>query len=450
MNYNAAYAAKRRSESQILDLISDGETVLTNGGPGLPNRFLQLLAQNATRYQNVRLCHPMRRETLPLEPELTAEANEGHIFHVSEFTFDKPVIEAVRAGRATYRPNHPSDSARFFPYEIDLLVVPASSMDRHGFFSLGAFGGWVMGFVSKARRLVLEVNSHQPRVLGPCQVHISKVEALFEANYPLSTISLAGMVPTSEEKAIAQHVAGVVLDGATLQAGVGQIPETMLKLLKEAGKKDLGVHSEAMFDSMADLYDAGVITNSRKTIHRNMFTFSLVVGSERIYSFIDDNPAAEMHDIAYVADPRVIARNHRPFSVNATIQIDLSGQCASETIGHQHYSGVGGQWSFHYGAALAEEGRAVITLSATGKGGSVSRIVPMLPMGSAVTISRNDIQYVATEFGIVNLKGTTLEERALLLISIAHPKFRDALERSAREDLKLLRRAAAMPGVAAQ
>lgn len=189
---------------------------------------------------------------------------------------------------------------------------------------------------------------------------------------------------------------------------------------------------------MADLYEAGIITNSRKAAGKGKFVFSLVVGSKRIYDFIDDNPVAEMNDIAFVADPKVIASNYRPFSVNATIQIDLYGQCASETVDGRHYSGVGGQWDFHYGATQAEEGRSVITLMSTGRGRS--RIVPALPLGSAVTIPRNDVHYVATEYGVVNLKRRTLEERAYALISIAHPDFRDELERAARDDLKVLPR----------
>ena len=440
MTVTRKYQQKLRSDISVIDLVENGSTVVCNGGPGLPNRFLQVLAQNAGRFRDVQLCHPMRRETLDLSPELTSEKNEGHIFHVSDYSFDKPVISAIREGRAVYRPNHPMDCARYFPYEVDLLVIPVSPMDRHGYFSLGAFGGWIMSFVPKAKRIVLEVNRHQPRVLGHCFVHIDQIDFLFEADYPLSSIEVGAMEPTPEERALAGFVADIVPDGATIQAGVGQVPMSLLGMLKDAGKKDLGVHSEAMFDSMAELFEAGVITNARKTIHPGKFTFAVVIGSKRIYDFIDDNPAAEMFDIKYVTDPRVICRNYRPFSINGTIQVDLSGQCASETLGHLHYSGVGGQWGFHYGAALAEDGKSVMTLPSTAKAGTISRIVPMLPQGSAVSISRNDVQYVATEYGIVNLKGATLEERALKLISIAHPKFRDALMQSAHDELRLILR----------
>jgi 4-hydroxybutyrate CoA-transferase len=452
MDHKQTYRSKHMPEGAVLDLIADGMTIVTGAGPGLPNCFLQILAANAKRFSDVRLCHAMRREAVPIVPELTAEENVGHLFHVSDYTFDRPVIEAIRAGRATYRPNHPAESVRFFPYPVDLLVISVSPMDRHGFFSLGAFGGWIAGHVPKARRILLEVNRHQPRVLGNCQIHVNQVSAVFEADYPLTSIKLSNVQPTKEERAVAAHLADLVLDGATIQAGVGQIPDVMLRLLKDSGRKELGVHSEAMFDAMADLYEAGVITNSRKAFGKGKFVFALVVGSQRIYDFIDDNPAAEMNDIAYVADPKVIASNYRPFSINATIQIDLFGQCASETVDGRHYSGVGGQWNFHYGAAQGEEGRAVITLMSTGRGRS--RIVPMLPPGSAVTIPRNDIQYVATEYGVVNLKGTALDERARALISIAHPDFREELERAAHDELRVLPRrvvqgASVQPGGAA-
>jgi len=223
---------------------------------------------------------------------LMAAENEGHIFHVSDFSFDRPVIDAIRDGRAVYRPNHPTDSSRFFPYDVDTLVVTVSSMDEHGFFSLGAFGGWIQSFVAKARQLVLEVNPQQPRVLGNCQVHVSRATAILEADYPLPKIELSGLVATDDEKAIARHVAEIVRDGATIQIGAGAMPDAVLKLLKDAGYKDLGFHSEAMFDGVADLYEAGVITNARKTLHKDKFIYALAFGSQRIYDFIDDNPAA--------------------------------------------------------------------------------------------------------------------------------------------------------------
>jgi len=440
VNQQEIYRRKLVNDAGLIGLVTDGCTIATGAGSGLPNRFLQLLARDAKKFTDVRLCHAMRRESMPIEPELMSAENEGHIFHVSDFSFDRPVIDAVREGRAVYRPNHPTDTARFFPYDIDVLVVTASSMDKHGFFSLGAFGGWTHDLFPKAKKIVLEVNPNQPRMHGNCVVHVRDVTAVFEAEYPMPLFEISGAVSTDEEKAVAKHVAGIVRDGATLQIGVGQIPDAILKNLHAMGLKDLGIHSEALFDSVVSLYEAGVVTNARKTIHKNKFVCTLGIGSQKIYDFLDDNPAVEMHRIAYVADPRVFSQNYRPFSINATIQVDLSGQCASETIGHRHYSGVGGQWNFHYGATLGEEGCGVMTLLSTAKGGTVSRIVPMLPMGSAVSISRNDIQYVATEFGIVNLKGCTLEERALRLISIAHPNFRDELEKSAREELKVLTR----------
>jgi acyl-CoA hydrolase len=239
----------------------------------------------------------------------------------------------------------------------------------------------------------------------------------------------------------------VIRDGASIQVGAGQIPDAVTKLLAESGRKDLGVHSEAVSDWLVDLYEAGVINNSKKTLHPGKIICCCSAGSQRLYDFLDDNPVVEMHPISYTNDPEVIARNRRQVSINATIQIDLFGQCASETHGPLHYSGTGGQWNFHYGAALAEDGIGIMTMLSTGKG--MSRVVPMLPQGSAVSIPRNDLHYIATEQGIVQLKGHTLEERARRLISIAHPRYRDDLEKAARDDLKLFARHA-FPGATVQ
>jgi len=440
--FAGAYRDKTLGEDEVVRLVRDGGTVYTNGGTGLPNRFVQALVRHAPRLNDVRFGHPMRREATPLDPDPTAPELFGHVFHESDFTFDRPVIEAIREGRASYRPIQPNLCARHYPHAIDLLVAAASPIDRHGWFSLGAFGGWIFDFIGKANQVVLEVNPRQPRVHGNNFVHIDQVAGVLEADYPLVGITQSGPAASPEEQAIASHVCSVVPDGATLQVGAGQVPDAVAKLLIDSGRRDLGVHSEALFDWAVDLFEAGVVTNARKTRNRGRMTTSMIFGSERVYRFIDDNPVVEVHPISYTNDPCVIAGNYRQVSINSTILVDLFGQCASETIGPQHYSGTGGQWNFHYGASLSEGGVSVIALPSTGMGGTRSRIVPTLPAGTAVSIPRNDIHCVATEHGIVDVRGRTLEERAHLLISIADPKFRDELERAARDELKLIRRKA--------
>lgn len=428
------------SEDDLLSLLHDDMLIYVNGGTGLPNRFLQLLAKHAHRFNNLRLAHPMRREVEPFDPELMKPELAGHIYHISDFAYDQPVIEAIRDARATYRPLHPHHAGAYFPYDIDLLVTPAAPMDKHGFFNLGAFGGWVVDFMHKAGKVVLEVNPQQPKIHGHCFVHTKDVHGVYEADYPLVAIEMSGLVPTPEEAAMGKHIAGMIDDGATIQVGAGKVPDAVVKQLVDSGQKDLGVHSEALFDWVVDLWDKGIVTNSRKTLHAGKTICAVAVGSKRLYDFIDDNPSIEMHPISYTNDTAVIARNHKQVSINATIQMDLFGQCASETLGPRHYSGVGGQWAFHYGASVAPGGIGIMMLPSTAKEGAISRINPMLPEGSAVSISRNDIHYVCTEFGIECLRGLSLAERAKKMIGLAHPKFREELTRTARDDLRLIPR----------
>ncbi len=438
-----AYKDRLLSDEQAVSLLEDGGFLYVNGGTGLPNRFMQALVKHASRFRDVRYGHPMRRELLRLDPDPVSPELADHLFHVSDFAADLPVRQAVREGRATYRPNHPTDAGPRFPYDIDLLVAAVAPMDGHGFFNFGLFGGWIVDFLHRARRVVVEVNPNQPTVHGPRnQIHVSAVAGIVEADYPVLEWRRSGEVATPEETAIAGHIAALVEDGATLQIGAGKIPEAVARLLIDAGRKDLGVHSEMLYDWVLQLHEAGVVTNARKSLHRGKIVGACATGSQRFYDFLDRNPAVELHPISYTNDPRVIAQNYRQVSVNATLQVDLFGQCASETLGPVHYGGTGGQWNFHYGASLSEGGVAIMTMPSTAKGGSISRIVPMLPQGSIVSIPRNDVEFIATEHGIVHLKGRTLEERARLLISIADPRFREQLEHAARDDMNLIRRRA--------
>lgn len=418
-------------------LLSNGMTIYANGASGLPNRFMQALAQEAPNLNAIRLCHPMRRELEPLSPDPVSPELAANIFHISDYTYDEPIRRAVHEGRASYRPVHSSNGGRHFPYPIDLLVGAAAPMDQHGYFNLGSFGGWLIDFLPHARKIVLEVNPQQPVVYGENYIHVSQVDGLIEADYKIIEIQQSAATANQTERAIARHVAALIDDGATLQAGVGSLPEAIARVLADGGKRDLGVHTESLFDWVVDLHSAGVVTNARKGQNAGKMTAAMAIGSRALYDFIDRNPGVEIRPFSYVNDPQVIARNHKPVSINATLQIDLSGQCASEGFGSRHHGGIGGQWNFHYGASLAPEGKGIIALPATARGGKVSRIVPTLTPGSAVSIPRNDIHYVATEHGAVDLRGRPLDERARLLIGITAPEFREELARAARDDLGL-------------
>jgi 4-hydroxybutyrate CoA-transferase len=420
-------------------LLADGITIYANGATGLPNVFMRMLAKESGAFRSIRLCHPMRREATPLVPDPMAPEFAGNIFHLSDYTYDEPVRRAIREGRAAYRPSHSSDGGRHFPYPIDLLVVAATPMDRHGYFNLGAFGGWASDFVHHARKLVVEVNPHQPVVFGENYVHISQVGAVIEAEYDIIEIPQSSAMPSETERMIARHVATLVEDGSTVQAGAGSLPDAIAKLLMDGGHRDLGVHTEALFDWVVPLYRAGIITNARKRQNPGKMTSAMAIGSRELYAFIDRNPGVQFQPFSYVNDPQIIARNHKPVSINATLQVDLSGQCASEGFGTQHHGGIGGQWNFHYGASLAEDGKGIVALPSTARKGTISRIVPSLTPGSAVSITRNDIHHVVTEYGAVELRGRPLDERARLLISIAHPQFHEELARSAHDELGLPR-----------
>lgn len=440
MKPTSRYQRTSLSEADVVAELRDDMVIYVNGGTGLPNRFLQILAQNAHRFRGIKLGHPMRREAMPLGPELVRPELAGHLYHLSDFAYDQPVIEAIRDARATYRPGHPHHAGESFPHDIDLFVTAAAPCDANGFYNLGLFGGWAVDFLPKSKRVLLETNPSHPRIHGNCFLHDRQVDAVLEADYNLVRIDMSGETPTAEETAMARHIAGKFTDGATLQVGAGKVPDAVVRQLATSGIKDLGVHSEALFDWVVDLWEAGIITNSRKTLHRGKIICAVAVGSQRLYDYLNDNPMIEMHSISYTNDLRVISQNHKQISINATIQMDLFGQCASETLGPRHYSGVGGQWAFHYGASLAPEGIGIMMLPSTAKNGTISRINPMLPEGSVVTISRNDIHYVCTEYGIECLRGLTLAERARKMIGLAHPKFRDELMRAARDDLRLIPR----------
>ncbi len=436
-DFDSQFRARLLGED-VLRYVKDGQLIYVNGATGFPNRFMQQMAAAATGLHDVRLFHPMRRETATLDPDPTSPDLAGHIFHVSDFTYDASVRKAIHEGRASYRPTHSSDGGRRFPHAIDLLVAAAAPMDRHGYFNLGAFGGWISDFIPRARKLVLEVNPKQPHVFGENYVHVSRVDGVIEADYDIVELPQSSGAPSEIEQRIAANVVSLVEDGATLQVGAGGLPEAIVNQLAASGIKDLGVHTESFFDWVVTLTEAGIITNSRKNLDVGRMVAAMAIGSRRLYDFVDRNPGAQIRPFSYVNEPRIIARGHKPVSINATLQIDLQGQCASEGFGSSHHGGIGGQWNFHYGSGLADGGKGIIALPSTAKQGTVSRIVPTLAAGTAVSITRNDIHYVVTEWGIADLRGKPLDERAKLLISIAHPSFRESLERAARDELHVI------------
>jgi 4-hydroxybutyrate CoA-transferase len=268
-----------------------------------------------------------------------------------------------------------------------------------------------------------------PRTFGDNFIHVSKIDAIVETNYPL--IELPRPQLGDVEKKIGENCAKLVEDGSTLQLGIGAIPDAVLLSLKD--KKDLGIHSEMFSDGVVDLYEAGVITNDKKSIHKGKMVVTFMMGTRRLYDFIDNNPSVELYPVDYVNNPMVIAKNNKMVSINSCIEVDMMGQVSSESIGLRQFSGTGGQVDYVRGSSMAEGGKSIIAMPSTAKGGKASRIVPVLKSGSAVTTSRNDVHYIVTEYGIADLRGKTLKDRAMALIKIAHPDFREDLLKSFEE-----------------
>ena len=337
---------------------------------------------------------------------------------------------AFAEGLADVMPACYRDIPRLFAEEVDLDVFYAtvSPMDDHGYFSFGTTCAECRALADKARHIYLEVNENMPRTFGDQQIHISRVDLLCENNAPLQEAPPVKIDGAS--RAIGEQIAQEIPNGATIQLGIGGIPGAVGMCLKE--KRDLGIHTELFSDSMVELIECGAVTNGRKTLHRGKSVATLAYGTRRVYDFIHDNVGMEFYPVDYVNDPEVIARNELFMSVNACLEVDLWGQAASESLGIRHFSGTGGQADFVRGARQSKGGKSFLAMPATARGGTVSRIRPVLSPGAIVSTSKNDVDHVVTEFGIARLRGRTARQRARALIDIAHPKFREELSFQAR------------------
>jgi acyl-CoA hydrolase len=306
--------------------------------------------------------------------------------------------------------------------------VQVSPPDRHGFCSLGTSIDVSLAAVQEARYVIAQVNPQMPRSHGDGLLHVSRLDAMVEADDPLPEPGPAELGDV--ERAIGRHVAGLIEDGSTLQMGIGAIPDAVLAAL--TGHRDLGVHTEMFSDGLIDLVERGVVTNERKRVHPGKIVATFVIGSRRLYDFLDDNPLVAMLDVAYVNDTAVIRRNDKVVAINSAIEVDVTGQVSADSIGDRMYSGVGGQMDFVRGAGLSRGGKPVIALPSTTRRGE-SRIVPVLKEGAGVVTTRAHVQYVVTEYGVANLFGKNLRQRARALVEIAHPDHREALSRAAHE-----------------
>jgi 4-hydroxybutyrate CoA-transferase len=341
------------------------------------------------------------------------------------FLLGAPVRKAVEEGRASYTPCFFSELPRLFRQRIlpvDVVLMQVTPPDEEGYCSYGLSADYTQSAAESAKIVIAQMNRNLPRTAG-VRIHLDALTWIVEQDAPL--VEFAAPSFGEVERQIGEHIALLVPDGATLQLGIGAIPEAALLSLKN--KRDLGIHTEMFSDGVAALAEAGVITNRRKTINQGKFVATFLMGSSTLYNFVHNNPAVEMHPVDYVNDPCIIGQHDDMISINSALQVDLSGQVNAEMIGHLQFSGTGGQVDFVRGASRSNGGKSIIAMPSTAARGSISRICRQLDEGAAVTTSRNDVHYVITEYGIANLRGKTLQQRAEALIEIAHPAFRASL-----------------------
>jgi acetyl-CoA hydrolase len=427
MNWSEIYRSKVTSAGKALRVISSGDRVYLGGGAGVPLMLTQGLTGVASRVKDVELVH-----ILTFAPAPYAEPRYEKSFRVNALFIGPNVRPAVQAGRADFTPVFLSDIPDLFrnaTLPIDVALISVSPPDSHGFCSFGVEVGTTKPAAESARIVIAEVNRQMPRTHGDSFVHVSRLDHLIEVDYPLPEAPQGGSTP--EHMKVGQAIAEMIPDGATLQMGIGSIPDAVLSCLDD--HKDLGIHTELFSDGVIEMVEKGVITCRRKTFHQGKILAGFLFGSQRLYEFVHNNPMIELHPSDYINDPFNISRNEKMVAINSAVQVDLTGQVCSDSIGHHFYSGVGGQIDFIRGAARSKGGLPIVAFLATAQDHAVSRIVPALYQGAGVVTTRNDVHYVATEFGVASLHGKTVRQRAQALISIAHPNFREELTRAARE-----------------
>ncbi len=426
MKWVDLYKQRVVSADQAVQAVQSGNRIFLTGNCSVPTLALEALVRRAPHLTNVEICHALTVGSADyVSPEM-----EGHL-QVNALFIGPNVRKAVQEGRADFTPVLLSEFPLLFKegyLPVDVAMVHLSPPDEHGFCSFGVEVGLSKSIAEASRIIIAEVNEQMPRTLGDSFIHINKLDYIIPVNYPLPEVPMGGAGDKVVET-IAGHIAELIPDGATMQMGIGAIPDAVLNYLYD--KKDLGVHTELFSDGVIELVEAGVLTNAQKTLHPGKIIAGFILGNKRLYNWCHNNPLIEFHRTEYVNDPFVIAQNDKMVAINSALEIDLTGQVCADSIGPKLYSGVGGQLDFIYGASRSKGGVPIIALPSKAK--NFSRIVAMLKQGAGVVTSRNHVRYIVTEYGIADLYGKTIRQRATSLIQIAHPEFRDELERQAKE-----------------
>ncbi len=425
--------AKYVSINEALALVRDGDYIVTGLGSAEGREFMTNLHTIAGSVKDVLVsnCLPMGAYEFMVNPAY------ADTFQIDSWFYTPALRKAQANGNVSFIYNHLhlASFKRLCHRKPDIYIGIASMPDKHGYVSLSLSNTYELAMIREAKTVILEINPNAPRTFGDVQLHLNDIDYVVECDYPMPEI--ADAEPNEKDMIIGKYIADMIHDGDCIQLGIGGIPNAVAASLMD--KKDLGVHTEMLTTGMVKLAKAGVITGKNKQINQGKMVAAFAMGTKELYDFIDDNPAVEIRDGAWVNDPHTISQNDNQVSINSTIEIDLFGQCCSESIGHVQFSGTGGQADTAIGAQKSRNGRSIIALystamvknKATGERVETSKIVPTLKAGAAVSLSRNDIDWLVTEYGAVCLRGTSMADRARLIISVAHPDFREQLTKDA-------------------
>jgi len=419
------YADQLATAKEALKHVKPGQRVFIGTGCAQPRELVKALAARSSQLADVQIVHLL---TLGEAPYAEKELSQN--FVVNSFFIAENVRSVIQEGMGDYTPIFLSEIPRLFTtgqLPIDASLIQVSPPDERGRCSFGISVDIVKSAAANSTFVIAEVNPQMPRTLGDSYIHVHDIDFLVPVDYPLIEVQWAEITEVTGR--IGEYVAALVEDGSTVELGIGRVPHAVLESLK--GKKHLGIHTEMFTDALVDLIESGVVDGTLKSVDKGKVVASFCMGTQKLYDYIDNNPMFAFHPTEYVNDPFVISRQHKMVAVNVALEIDLTGQVCADSLGTKFYSGIGGQVDFNRGAARAEDGKAIIALPSTAKNGEVSRIVPFLTPGAGVVTTRGDVHYVVTEFGTAYLHGKSVQERALALISVAHPKFREHLLKEA-------------------
>jgi len=426
MSWTDQYKQKVVTPAEAVKAVKSGDRIFLTGNCSVPKTVLSALVDRAPELQDVEICQALTTGSADyVSPEL-----EGHL-RVNTMFISHNIREAVQNGGADFTPVLLSEFPLLFKdnfLPVDVAFVHLSPPDPHGYCSFGVEVGLSKSPAESAQIVIAEINEQMPRTLGDSFIHVSAIDYIVPVDYPLPELPMGDGNPSDTVKKIASYIAELIPDEATMQMGIGAIPDAVLNYLFD--KKDLGIHTELFSDGVIDLVEAGVITNSKKSLHPGKIVVGFILGTKRLYDWVHNNPLCEFLRTEYINDPFIVAQNDRMVAINSAIEIDLTGQVCADSIGTKLYSGVGGQLDFIYGASRSKGGVPIIALPSTAR--DFSRIVPTLKQGAGVVTTRNHIHYVVTEYGVADLYGKTIQQRAQSLIDVAHPQFREELTKEAK------------------